>query len=210
MILQRLLGQLIKTSITDSLFGTHGELMSSPLRERLIALLKEKSYRRRRVVLASGRESDFYVDGRQTTLNAEGACLVGRLLFDLLLPEVQGVGGLVIGADPIATAIAMTSWQRRPTSPVHAFLVRKEAKGHGTGRLIEGRENLPNGSKVCIVDDTVTTGGSLLRAANACAAEGLIVVQFLAIVDREEGGAEAIAERGLPFSALIRRAELES
>ncbi len=177
-------------------------------RERLVALLKEKSYRRRRVVLASGRESDFYVDGKQTTLNAEGAWLVGNLVLDALAPDVSGVGGLVVGADPIAAATAAVSWSRG--RPVHAFLVRKEPKGHGTQRFVEGRENLPDGARVCIVEDTTTTGSSLLAAVDRAEAEGLRVVQVLTIVDREEGAADAVAARGFALTALIRRSELES
>lgn len=178
------------------------------MRDRLIALVRQLSYRRMRVTLASGRESDFYVDGKQTTLNAEGAWLVGNLVFEALDPRVVGVGGLVIGADPIAAATAAVSFHRG--RPVHAFLVRKEAKGHGTGRHVEGRNSLPDGSPVCVVEDTTTTGGSLLQAVDRATAEGLVVVQCLTIVDREEGAAEAIAARGLPFTSLIRRAELES
>lgn len=177
------------------------------MRARLIEILKERSYRRRKVVLASGRESDFYVDGKQTTLNAEGAWLVGNLVFEALRPEVAGVGGLVIGADPIAGAVAAVSWHRG--RPVHAFLVRKEPKGHGTGVFVEGRGNLPDGTAVCVVEDTVTTGGSLLKAVDRCEAEGLRVVQCLAIVDREEGAAEALAARGLTLDVLVRRRELE-
>lgn len=177
------------------------------MRARLIEILKERSYRRRKVVLASGRESDFYVDGKQTTLNAEGAWLVGNLVFGALRPEVAGVGGLVIGADPIAGAVAAVSWHRG--RPVHAFLVRKEPKGHGTGVFVEGRGNLPDGTAVCVVEDTVTTGGSLLKAVDRCEAEGLRVVQCLAIVDREEGAAEALAARGLTLDVLVRRRELE-
>lgn len=160
-----------------------------------------------RVTLASGRESDFYVDGKQTTLNAEGAWLVANLMLDALPPDVVGVGGLVVGADPIAGAIAALSFHRG--RPVHGFLVRKEAKGHGTARFVEGRASLPDGSRVCVVEDTVTTGGSLLKAVERCRAEGLVVVQTLAIVDREEGGADVIRAAGLPFAALVRRAELE-
>ena len=177
------------------------------MRARLVELLREKSYRRRRVVLASGRESDFYVDGRQTTLNAEGAWLVGNLVFEALHPDVRGVGGLVVGADPIAAATAAVSFHRG--RPVHAFLVRKEAKSHGTGRQVEGRENLPDGTAVCVVEDTCTTGGSMLQAVDRCEAEGLRVVQCLTLVDREEGAAEAIAARGLKLDVLVRRTELE-
>ena len=177
------------------------------MRARLIALLKEKSYRRRKVVLASGRESDFYVDGKQTTLHAEGAWLVGNLVHAALLPEVQAVGGMVIGADPIAAATAAVSWSRG--RPVHAVLVRKEAKGHGTQRYGEGRENVPDGTPVCMVEDTCTTGGSLLQAVDRAEAEGLRVVQLLTIVDREEGAAEAVAARGFTLTSLVKRSELE-
>lgn len=177
------------------------------MRERLVQLLRELSYRRTRVVLASGRESDFYVDGRQTTLNSEGAWLIGNLVHDALEPEVRGVGGMVVGADPIAAAVAAVSFHRG--RPVHAFLVRKEPKQHGTGRTVEGRASLPDGTPVCVVEDTTTTGGSLLKAVDRCEAEGLRVVQCLTIVDREEGAREALAERGLRLDVLVRRHELE-
>lgn len=177
------------------------------MRERLVQLLRELSYRRTRVVLASGRESDFYVDGRQTTLNSEGAWLIGNLVFEALKPEVRGVGGMVVGADPIAAAVAAVSFHRG--RPVHAFLVRKEPKQHGTGRTVEGRASLPDGTPVCVVEDTTTTGGSLLKAVDRCEAEGLRVVQCLTLVDREEGAREALAERGLTLDVLVRRHELE-
>lgn len=178
------------------------------MRERLIEVLKERSYRRMRVTLASGRESDFYVDGKQTTLNAEGAWLIGNLIVDALIPEVVGVGGLTMGADPIAAAVAAVSFHRN--RPVHAFIVRKEPKGHGTLQWVEGKGNLPSGSPVCIVEDTCTTGGSLLKAVDRAEADGLRVVQCLTIVDREEGAAEALAERGFTLHTLVRRSELES
>lgn len=178
------------------------------LRDRLIELLKERSYRRMRVVLASGRESDFYVDGKQTTLHAEGAWLVGNLVLEALHPDVEGVGGMVLGADPIASATAAVSWSRG--RPVHAFLVRKESKGHGTGKYVEGRGNLPDGTPVCIVEDTTTTGASMLQAVDRVEAEGLRVVQCLTIVDREEGAVEALAARGLTLTRLVRRHELEA
>jgi orotate phosphoribosyltransferase len=176
-------------------------------RSRLVELLRTLSYRRMRVVLASGRESDFYVDGRQTTLNSEGAWLIGNLVLDALRPEVVGVGGLVVGADPIAASVAVAGWSRG--RPVQAFLVRKESKGHGIPRFVEGRASLPDGSPVCVVEDTCTTGASLLKAVDRCEAEGLRVVQCLTIVDREEGAAEALAARGLTLDVLVRRAELE-
>ncbi len=178
------------------------------MRDRLVQLLREKSYRRMRVVLASGRESDFYVDARQTTLHAEGSWLIGTLLFDALDPEVVGVGGLTMGADPIASAVATVSFPRG--RPIHAFIVRKEPKGHGTQTWVEGRRNLPPGSPVAIVEDTTTTGGSLLKAIDRAEADGLRVVQCFTVVDREEGAAEALAERGFVLHALVRRTELEA
>lgn len=174
---------------------------------RLIEIVRARSYQRRRVVLASGRESDFYVDGKQTTLHAEGAWLVGNLLWERLRPDVVGVGGLTLGADPIAAAVAAVSFHRGRS--VDAFIVRKEPKGHGTGQWIEGLKAFTPGALVAIVEDTTTTGGSLLKAVDRAEAEGLKVVQTLTIVDREEGAAEALAQRGYVLESLIRRAELE-
>lgn len=161
-----------------------------------------------KVTLASGRESDFYVDARQTTLNAEGSFLIGSLIHEALLPGVVGVGGLTMGADPIASAVSTISVVRG--RPVHAFIVRKEPKGHGLQRWVEGRANLPDGSEVAIVEDTTTTGGSLLKAVDRAESEGLRVVQCFTVVDREEGAAEALAERGFTLHTLVRRAELEA
>lgn len=177
------------------------------MRQRLLQLLREKSYRRARVVLASGRESDFYVDARQTTLHAEGGFLVGALIFELLKPEVVGVGGLTMGADPIVSATSTVSFTRG--RPVHAFIVRKEPKGHGTQTWIEGLANLPSGSPVALVEDTTTTGGSLLKAVDRAELSGLRVLQCITVVDREEGAKQALAERGFDLQALVTRTELE-
>ncbi len=178
------------------------------MRRRLIELLREKSYRRMRVVLASGRESDFYVDARQTTLHAEGSHIIGTLIHEALDSSVVGIGGLTMGADPIASAVATVSWARG--RPVHAFIVRKEPKGHGTQTWVEGLANLPRGSAVAIVEDTCTTGGSLLKAVDRAEADGLRVVQCFTVVDRDEGAADALAARGFTLNVLVRRAELES
>lgn len=161
-----------------------------------------------KVTLASGRESDFYVDARQTTLNAEGSYLIGTLIHEALLPEVVGLGGLTMGADPITSAVTAMSVVRG--RPVHGFIVRKEPKGHGLQRWVEGRANLPDGSLVAMVEDTTTTGGSLIKAIDRAESEGLRVVQCFTLVDREEGAAEALAERGFKLHTLVRRAELEA
>jgi orotate phosphoribosyltransferase len=190
-------------------------------RSRLLELLRTLSFERRKVVLASGRESDFYVDCKRTTLTAEGHVLVGRLLLEKLRrlpPPVQSVGGLTLGADPIASAVATASflelerWRAAgargtPPATCDAFVVRKEPKGHGTGQWIEGRKTLPDGSRVVVIEDVVTTGGSALKAIERCRLEQLQPVACLALVDRQEGGREAIEALGVPLDALFTRGD---
>jgi orotate phosphoribosyltransferase len=175
-------------------------------RTRLLDLLRTLSFERRKVILASGRESDFYIDCKRTALTAEGHVLIGRLLFDRvrkLRPLVRGVGGLTLGADPIASAIALTSFLEG--EPVDSFIVRKEPKGHGTGQWIEGRKTIPDGSRVVVLEDVVTTGGSALKAIERCRAEKLDPVACFALVDRAEGGREAIEAQGVPLEPLFTR-----
>ncbi len=175
-------------------------------RARLLELLRTLSFERRKVILASGKESDFYVDCKRTALTAEGHALVGRLLFEKvrrIRPLVRGVGGLTLGADPIASAIALTSFLEGEA--VDAFIVRKEPKGHGTGQWIEGRRTIPDGSRVIVIEDVVTTGGSALKAIERCRAERLEPVACLALVDRMEGGREAIETQGVPLDPLFTR-----
>lgn len=178
----------------------------SSLHGRLVALLREKSVKTGQFRLASGKSSDFYVDARQTTLHAEGSWLVARLLLERLRPEVQAVGGMTLGADPIACATSALSFEAG--RPIHAFLIRKEPKGHGTASQVEGTGNLPRGTPVAIVEDTTTTGGSLIRAARIAEEAGLRVVQCLTVVDRQEGAAEAVAQAGWQLEALTTRTEL--
>jgi len=173
-------------------------------RDRLLAILKEKSYEKREVTLASGKKSNFYIDCKQTTLDAEGSYLVGKLMHEKIqkMPEkIDGVGGLTLGADPIATAISLTSFMAG--SPIPAFIIRKEPKGHGTGQWLEGKKNLKDGSRVVIVEDVITTGGSSLKAVQRAKEEGLEVVSLLALVDREEGGRENIEKEGLRLESLF-------
>ncbi len=175
-------------------------------RARLLELLRTLSFERRKVILASGRESDFYIDCKRTALTAEGHVLVGRLLFEKVRkvrPLVRGVGGLTLGADPIASAIALTSFLQG--EPVDSFVVRKEPKGHGTGQWIEGRKTIPDGSRVVVIEDVVTTGGSALKAIERCRAEKLEPVACVALVDRLEGGREAIEAQGVPLDPLFTR-----
>lgn len=174
--------------------------------DRLVALLRERSVRRQKVILASGRESDFYVDARQTTLHPEGAACIAELVLDLIEDDVKGVGGPVTGADPIAGAVAVLSHLKG--RPVAGFMVRKEPKGHGLKLWVEGRANLEDGARVAMVEDTVTTGGSLIRAIERVEANGLIVAQVIVVVDREEGARERLAEAGYDLIALTGRREL--
>jgi len=190
-------------------------------RGRLLELLKILSFERRKVTLASGKESDFYVDCKRTALTAEGHTLVGRVLWDRVRrvrPAVRAVGGLTLGADPIASAVAMASFldgeaRRSAGRPppdgepdsVDAFIVRKEPKGHGTGQWIEGRKTVPDGSRVVVIEDVVTTGGSALKAIERCRAESLVPALCLALVDRREGGREAIEAEGVPLEAVFAR-----
>lgn len=179
-------------------------------RRRLIALLRQLAYEERPVVLASGRTSTFYIDCKQAVLTAEGHFLVGHLVLHVLrqvAPEVRAVGGLSVGADPIASATATLSFLGG--SPLHAFYVRKEPKGHGTQKWLEGDRNLPRGTPVAIVEDVVTTGGSTLRAVERAREHGLDVRHVIALCDREEGGREAV-EDVVPMTALTRRTEIAS
>ncbi|PID72442.1 MAG: orotate phosphoribosyltransferase [Desulfobulbus propionicus] len=178
-------------------------------RQRLKELLLSKSYRKGTFTLTSGKTSDFYVDGKQTTLDAEGGYLCGRLLYSLLQEneqEIQGVGGMTLGADPLVTAVSIVSYLEK--SPIPAFIVRKEAKGHGTGNFIEGKNNLQPGAVVALVEDVVTTGGTLIKVIERVENEGFKVGLVVTVVDRQEGGAEALAQHGYPLKAVFTREEL--
>ena len=177
------------------------------LERRLLDVLNALSVRFGEFTLASGRKSDFYVDARQTTLNAEGSSVVAQLMLDRIPEGTVAIGGPTMGADPIVSATTASAWADGRT--LHGFLVRKEAKGHGAGRQIEGLASIPAGSRVCVVEDTTTTGGSLLKALGVIEAAGLVVAQCITVVDREEGAVERLAEAGYTLEALTTRSSLE-
>lgn len=179
----------------------------SHYRRRLLELLRERAYEKREVTLASGRKSNFYIDCRRVVMTAEGHFLVGMLFNQLIrehCPEVVAVGGLTLGADPLASATSLTSFLGG--NALDAFYVRKEAKKHGTGQFVEGAALLPEEARVVIVEDVVTTGGSSLLAVERAEAAGLVPVRILALVDRCEGGRETIEQR-IPLTALYQRTD---
>jgi orotate phosphoribosyltransferase len=179
------------------------------VKEQLKAIIRELSYEEREVTLASGRKSNFYFDGKQTTLHAKGGLLVGKAFWQEVKQfagPVHGVGGLTLGADPIATATSIAA--ELDGASLHAFIIRKEPKGHGTGQWLEGRKNLPPGSRVVIVEDVTTTGGSSLKAVERAGEEGLEVVGIVTLVDREEGAREAIEGAGQQLRAVFTRTDV--
>lgn len=167
----------------------------------LVALMRAKALRFGEFTLASGKRASYYLDGKQITLDPEGARLVAEGLLDLLQQGdwPDAVGGMSIGADPITAAVVTMSGLCG--RPLRGFMVRKEPKGHGTGQYIEGPVH--PGQRVAIVEDVVTTGGSSLQAIQRCEAYGLKVIRVLAVVDRLEGGAEAFAQRGYRLESLL-------
>jgi len=184
----------------------------SAAREQLLSILAQRSAKRGDFVLASGRRSSLYVDCRLTTMSPDGQRLLGVLGLQALRDAgwaADAVGGLTLGADPIAYAIAHASSfaNERGEGPlVRAFTVRKQAKQHGTGKRVEGP--FVAGDQVVVVEDVITTGGSALTAVEAIRAEGGIVLGVLAVVDREEGGREAIEAAGLSVRSLATATEL--
>jgi len=176
--------------------------------KRLLELLKAKAFQRRKVILASGKESDFYIDCREVTLHPEGAYLTGKVMYQFLKnsgEKIDGVGAVPVGAIPIASAISLIS--HLEGFPVPAFVIRKEPKTHGTGKWIEGAGNLPDGARVAIVEDVITTGGSLLKSIEIAENNGLKVIMVMALVDREEGGKETIEKNGYKVKTLFRRSD---
>lgn len=181
---------------------------------RLLQLLTTLSYERRRVTLASGRESDFFIDCKQTILTAEGHALTGALLLDLLdrFEPCEAVAGVELGGCPLASAVSLTSYLRSQQSDraaLPALYVRKKAKDHGTKRLVEGARSLRAGAPVVLLEDVITTGGSSLAAVESLREAGARVVGIAALVDRCEGGRETIEAAGLPMESLYTRHDFE-
>jgi orotate phosphoribosyltransferase len=173
--------------------------------QRLLDLLRVLSFQEREVTLSSGLKSNFYIDCKQVSLDAEGHFLIGQLfrtVIEAVAPTAAGVGGLTLGADPLASAVSTMSFLAG--KPLHAFIVRKEPKGHGTSQWVEHGSRLPTGSPVVILEDVITTGASTLRAIERARGAGFDVVHVVALVDRLEGGGDAVVAQS-PLTALFTR-----
>jgi len=180
--------------------------------DRLLGLLKKYAYEKRQVTLRSGRVSDFYIDCRQALLTAEGHFLVGSLVLEAVRDwEIEAVGGVSVGADPIASATSTMSWISG--RPLGAFYIRKEPKGHGTQAYLEGLKGIRPHAHVAIVEDVITTGASTIAAIQRARDAGLVVVGVVAVVDRQEDRGYEAVERALqgewPPRVLFRRSDFE-
>jgi orotate phosphoribosyltransferase len=181
------------------------------MRKRLVELILERTFRfteEPSFKLASGKMSNFYFNCKPTTLNSEGMFLIGNLLYEVIKSEsrwrVKGVGGLTLGADPVANAIAYTAYTKGEA--LESFVVRKEPKKHGTMQWIEGE--IKKGDRVLIVEDVITTGSSSIKAVERAKACGLKIAGVLALIDRQEFGSEAIKAMKLPFKALLTKEDI--
>jgi orotate phosphoribosyltransferase len=182
---------------------THDEM-----KHRLAEIILERSFQYRDnppFTLASGKTSNYYFNCKPTTMDPEGMYLIGNLLFDMLADaDVSAAGGLTLGADPIANALSLISYQKK--KPIKSFVVRKDAKNHGTKSGIEG--NITSGERVAIIDDVITTGGSTITAIEVAQEAGLKIDRVIAIVDREEGGRENIKKYVDRVDAVLTRTEM--
>ncbi len=177
-------------------------------KERLAEIILERSFKysdNPPFTLASGRKSNYYFNCKPTTLDPEGMNLIGEIIFDMIRDaDVTAAGGLTLGADPIADALAVISWQKG--KPIKSFIVRKDVKDHGTKSSIEG--NVTSGEKVVIIDDVITTGGSTITAIGEARKAGLVIDRVVTLIDREEGGRENILEHVDFVQSVLTRTEV--
>ncbi|MEH2249899.1 orotate phosphoribosyltransferase [Nostoc sp.] len=193
-----------ETLTYSDIWATTADLTT--LRHKLLDLFCQLAYQEGDFLLSSGLRSSYYVNKTQVTLHPQGALAVGRLLFPLLPVDTQAVGGLTLGADPIVTAVSLVSvYENRP---IPALIIRKEAKGYGTRAYIEG-PSLPEGAKVVVLEDVVTTGQSALKAVERLKDAGYTVNQVISLVDRQQGGGELYQSAGLKFETLFSIQEVQ-
>ncbi len=175
-------------------------------RQFLLDLLCQLAYKEGDFVLSSGPRSSYYINGKQVTLHPQGALAIGRLLLSSLPFDTEAVAGLTLGADPIVSAVSVVS--ALENRPIPALIIRKEAKGHGTMAYIEG-PSLSAGARVVVLEDVVTTGQSALKAVERLKDAGYSVEQVMALVDRQQGGAELYESSGLKFQTLFTIQQLQ-
>src|SRR5919199_5394405 len=173
----------------------------------LLDLFCRLAYKEGDFVLSSGQRSSYYINGKQVTLHPQGALAIGRLLLSLLPLDTEAVAGLTLGADPIVSAVSVVS--ALENRPIPALIIRKEAKGHGTMAYIEG-PSLPAGAKVVVLEDVVTTGQSAMKAVERLRSAGYSVDRVIALVDRQQGGAELYQESGLDFQAVFSIKDIQT
>lgn len=174
-------------------------------RKRLFDILKTQAFSKGDFVLSSGKKSNYYLDARLVTLSAEGAFLCGRLILDLVKDgQPTAIGGPTLGADPMVGAVGAVSFLEG--RPVKTFIIRKEPKGHGKGRMVEGPE-LKAADRIVVIDDVATTGKAFIHSIEALAQDGLRPVICACIIDREDGARDALAARGVSLVSLFTASE---
>jgi orotate phosphoribosyltransferase len=173
--------------------------------KRLLEIIRQKSFLRGQFKLASGAMSDYYLDMKPTSFDPEGAALIGEIICGMLADDrdVEAIGGLELGAVPIVAAVCARSW---PDRPIRGFVVRKEKKGHGTDQKIDG--NFTPGSKVVLIEDVTTKGGSVMQAVRAVRAQGAQIKRIITIVDRLEGAQDNLKKEGLELAPIFTTADL--
>ncbi|MCO5143960.1 MAG: orotate phosphoribosyltransferase [Oligoflexia bacterium] len=181
------------------------------LKARLVQIIKEKSYREGDFTLASGKKSKFYLDVKETSLDPEGAHLIGKMMVELIQQKklpVRAVGGLTLGADPLATAVSMSGFDHGLSLP--AYIVRKQPKEHGTSLWVEGAKSFQKGWDLIVLEDVVTTGGSSIKAVEKVREAGFKVESIITVVDRLEGGRECIEKEGVRLFSLCDLQEIQT
>ncbi len=182
--------------------------MEARMKQRLARILCEKSYLEGDFTLTSGQKSDYYFDCKHTALHPEGSFLLAHLFLRMIqkMENVRGVGGMTLGADPLVSAVSLLSYIEE--CPLPAFIVRKQPKGHGTNQYLEGLKNFSKGDRVCLLEDVVTTGGSLLTACERVREAGFVVAGVCCVLDREQGGRQNCRDAGYEFQSIFTRQQL--
>lgn len=175
------------------------------MKEKLLRILKKDAYFKKKVVLSSGKTSNFYIDVRRVSLDAQGLYLISHLIWRMIKNDrISAVGGLTLGADPIVSGLCVVAWKNK--EKLKGFLIRKSPKKHGRQKLIEGKE-LKKGERVVIVDDVATSGGSLIKSIDVLRSEKVKIVKAITVVDREEGARENLAEYNCPLVSIFTKSD---